>query len=164
MSIITYLNNIFGEYVENLTIMHLILRALIVYVLGVLLARLNKHFFSIKTSYNFFLNIFIGAVLGTAITGPLFYEVLGMAIFIMLVNWLVAFLGYHLASLDAFINGRPIVLIEDGKMQKSGMRKCLITEHELLALLRAQEGITNLSLVEKAYFENTGQISFILKK
>jgi uncharacterized membrane protein YcaP (DUF421 family) len=119
---------------------------------------------SFRTTNNFFLFILIGSILASSIVGPLFYETLGMAIFIIILNWLVVVIGYYWKGFNIMIQGNPILLIDDGLLIRKALNKCFITERELLSLFRSQTNSENILLVEKAYLEVTGQISFILKK
>lgn len=161
---IPLLDHMLGINVKHLTISHLIIRSLFVYILGIILGRINRRFIAIRTTTNFFLFIFIGSILATAIVGELFYEILAMAIFIMLVNWLVVILGYYVSDFRIFLEGKPLVLIENGKINKKELNKCFISEEKLKALLRVKTHLSDISEVQKAYFENSGEISFILKK
>lgn len=56
------------------------------YVVGIILGRMNRRFIGRRTVANFFLFVFIGSVLAAAIIGDLFYEILGMAIAIIIKN------------------------------------------------------------------------------
>ncbi|MBY0109667.1 MAG: DUF421 domain-containing protein [Candidatus Babeliaceae bacterium] len=164
MNILPYIHNALGIFETNLTIWHLILRGLVVYILGILLIRLNKRFMGYRTVSNFFLYIIIGSILATAIVGPLFYQTLGMATFLFILNWIVVKIDFYTKNFKIIREGEPLVLIEDGKIRLKALQKCLITEKDLHILLRTQTGTTDLTSIKKAYFENSGQVSFIFKK
>lgn len=148
----------------ELSIWHMIFRAIIVYVIGIILARFNRRFMAFRTTNNFFLFILIGSILAFSIIGPLFYETLGMAIFIIVLNWFIVVIGYYWSGFNIMIQGNPIILIDDGIILNKALNKCFITERELLSLLRSQTNSENIGNVKKAYLEITGQISFVLKK
>jgi len=134
-------------------------------MLGIVLGRLNRRFIGMRTVSNFYLFIFIGSILATAIIGPghLFFKILSMVIIILIFNWLILLLSVYVSWFGIIIQGNPIILIDHGKIQKHGLKKSLITEKELMALLRYQTNTDEISNVEKAYFENSGHISFVLK-
>lgn len=142
----------------------MIWRCLTVYMLGILLTRFNKRFMAFRTVNNFYLFIFIGSVLASSIVGNLFYETLGMAIFIIFVNWLVVVLGYYSVRFKTIIEGKPIEIISHGIIDKKQLNKLFISEQDLLSLLRSETNSSDLRDVEKAYFESSGQISFVMKK
>lgn len=58
-----------------------------------------------------------------------------------------------------FISGKPIILIERGKISKEGMRKARIELDDLLTSARVN-GYFNLSDIDYAIMETTGKISF----
>ena len=165
INILNIVNDLFGVglHSQELSIWHMISRVLCVYIVGIILAKVNKRFMGLRSVNNFFLFILIGSILATSIVGSKFYEILGMAIFIMLTNWLVTVSSYYFPWLKTIINGRPIILINQGKVQDKALNKCFITQEELICSLRVQTNTSDLKKVEKAYFENNGQISFILK-
>lgn len=164
MNILHALDMLLGNNAQELSLWHLIFRSIIVYIVGIILARFNQRFLAFRTTNNFFLFILIGSILASSIVGRLFYETLGMAIFIIVLNWLVVVIGYNWPAFNILIEGNPVMLIDNGVVLTESLNKCFITERELLSLLRSQTNSENIYNVEKAYLEITGQISFILKK
>ena len=78
-------------------------------------------------------------------------------------NYSVGFLTYHSKFLEGLIEGRPIRLIHDGKVEKRNLYKVRMTIHELNAALRS-EGVGCIEDVQFAILENTGKISVVEKK
>ena len=58
-----------------------------------------------------------------------------------------------------FISGKPIIIIERGKISKEGMKKARIELDDLLTSARVN-GYFNLSDIDYAIMETTGKISF----
>ncbi|MCM1114110.1 MAG: DUF421 domain-containing protein [Clostridium sp.] len=58
-----------------------------------------------------------------------------------------------------FISGKPIILIERGKLCKDGLKKARIEMDDLLSSARGN-GYFNLSDIDYAIMETTGKISF----
>jgi uncharacterized membrane protein YcaP (DUF421 family) len=158
------LNDLFGIYHQRLLLVHMIWRVLVVYLLGIILIRVNRRFMTLRTSNNFFLFIFIGSILATSLIGPFFYEVLGMVLFIMFVNWLVVVTGYHFRWFKRIVEGKPALLIDNGRVQRKTLNRYFITEEELIEFCRIRTNVADLTKVEKAYFERNGEISFIIKE
>ena len=163
MEFLHYIHDILGIDSQQLTLSHLIMRSLIVYAVGIGLGRINRKFIGIRTISNFFLFIFIGSLLAAAILGPLFYEILSLVIFVMIFNWIINVLSYYITSFKTIITGHPILLIDGGEIQAKGLKKSFITENELYSLLRIKTNTSDISKVDKAYLENSGQISFTMK-
>lgn len=81
---------------------------------------------------------------------------------LVLLNWLLGFLTYRNKSLEALVEGRPIILIHGGRLYDDAMSRAQLTRHELDAALR-QAGVTCAADVQSAILENNGAISVIPK-
>ena len=73
---------------------------------------------------------------------------------------LVGIVTYRSKKLEAFIEGRPQVLIHNGKLFEDVMAKAKLTHHELDAALR-QAACTCIEDVHAAILENNGSISVV---
>src|SRR5262249_29800479 len=62
--------------------------------------------------------------------------------------------------LEGLIEGRPVVLVHNGKVLEAAMARAQITHHELMAALRLS-GTANVHDVHFAVLENNGQISVV---
>lgn len=76
------------------------------------------------------------------------------------VNFLVGLATYKSKKLEAIIEGRPQVLIHNGKLYEEVMASAHLTHHELHAALR-QAGCGSIEDVRSAVLENSGSISVI---
>jgi uncharacterized membrane protein YcaP (DUF421 family) len=75
-------------------------------------------------------------------------------------NYLVGLATYRSKRLEAIVEGRPQVLIHDGKLFEEVMAGAKLTHHELQAALR-QAGCTCVEEVRSAILENNGAISVV---
>jgi uncharacterized membrane protein YcaP (DUF421 family) len=82
---------------------------------------------------------------------------------LLLVNYLVVRFLYDHRKLDQLVEGRADVLIRDGKVQTSRLKKELITMPQLEAAARKQ-GFASLSDVQECILEPGGTLSFLAKK
>lgn len=71
-------------------------------------------------------------------------------------NWL----GFRFPAIQQFLNPPPLLLVQQGRLQRRNMRRELITEDELMSQLR-QQGIESVADVKAAYMEADGTISVI---
>jgi uncharacterized membrane protein YcaP (DUF421 family) len=78
-------------------------------------------------------------------------------------NSLVALATYRSKRIEEFIEGRPQVLIHNGKLYEKAMRNARLTHHELNAALR-QAGCVAIDEVHCAVLENNGSISVVSRK
>jgi len=82
---------------------------------------------------------------------------------LVLLNYGVGLATYKIKALEAVVEGRPQVLIHNGKLFKDVVAKTRLTQHELEAALR-QAGCMCVEEVHAAFLENDGGISVIPKK
>ena len=75
-------------------------------------------------------------------------------------NYAVGLATYRSKRLEAIIEGRPEVLIHNGKLFEGVMRRAKLTRHELNASLR-QAGYSCVEHVHSALLENNGSISIV---
>ena len=79
------------------------------------------------------------------------------------INFLVSWLTFRSKWLAGLIEGRPLVLIHNGRVDLRAMRRVQLTMHELDAALRA-EGCSGVEEVHFAMIENNGHITVLAKK
>jgi uncharacterized membrane protein YcaP (DUF421 family) len=77
-----------------------------------------------------------------------------------LLTVLLAWLNYRFPRLRPALEGRPVVLVEDGKAIEPNLERERITLEELAAQARLKE-IDSISDVRWAVLETSGAISFI---
>src|SRR5204863_8456650 len=82
---------------------------------------------------------------------------------LVFLNYSVGLATYRSKKLEALVEGRPEVLIHNGKVFSDVMQREKLTHHELSAALRAA-GCACVEEVHFAILENNGAISVQLKK
>ncbi len=75
-------------------------------------------------------------------------------------NYLVGLVTYRSKKLEALIEGRPEILIHNGKLFENVIERAKLTHHELNAALR-QAGCSCIEEVHLAILENNGSISVV---
>jgi len=78
-------------------------------------------------------------------------------------NYLVSVVTHRSKTLEAIIEGRPQILIHNGKLFEDVMAKAQLTHHELNAALR-RSGCDSVAEVHSAILENNGAISVVAIK
>jgi uncharacterized membrane protein YcaP (DUF421 family) len=78
-------------------------------------------------------------------------------------NFLVGLVTHRYKKLEAIVEGRPQILIHNGKLFEEVMAKAQLTHHELNAALR-RSGCTSVAEVHSAILENNGAISVVAMK
>ena len=84
------------------------------------------------------------------------------ALSLICINWFLGYVSYRNRKLDHFIDGRPEVLIHNGKLFETIMEKEKITRDELNGVLR-RNGVVRIEDVRYAIIEANGGISVISK-
>ena len=79
---------------------------------------------------------------------------------LVLINYLVGYATYKSKKLEALIEGRPQILIHNGKLYEDMMASAQITQHELDTALR-QAGCSSVGEVYSGILETSGTISII---
>jgi uncharacterized membrane protein YcaP (DUF421 family) len=80
------------------------------------------------------------------------------AVTLIVCNYLVSYGTFKSKTVELIIEGRPEVLIHDGKLFPEVMEQAKLTHHELMAALRAG-GCASVEEVHYAILENNGQIT-----
>ncbi len=84
------------------------------------------------------------------------------AVTLVALNYGIGFATYRSKKLEALIEGRPKLLIHNGKLYKDVMEQEHLTQHELDAALRRQ-GVSSIGQVHIAMIENNGEITVQLR-
>jgi uncharacterized membrane protein YcaP (DUF421 family) len=78
-------------------------------------------------------------------------------------NWLVSIWTFRNKKMESLIEGRPQILIHNGKLFQDVVAKANLTHHELNSALRLA-GCSCIEEVHSAILENSGAISIVPKK
>ena len=77
-------------------------------------------------------------------------------------SYVIDILEYRFPALGRVFRDRQTLLIQDGRLLRRNMRREMVTEEELMTVLR-KEGIDSPSMVQSACLEADGEISLIKK-
>ncbi|HEX4592331.1 MAG TPA: YetF domain-containing protein [Gemmataceae bacterium] len=83
-----------------------------------------------------------------------------LATVLVVLNGAVGYATFRSKWLEALVEGRPKVLIHNGKLYESVVRGQRLTHHEVMAALR-RAGCGSVEQVHVAILENNGQISVV---
>lgn len=111
--------------------------------------------------FDYVIGITIGSIaaeMATNIDLEWWKGILAMVVY-GVVGVLISVLAQKSVKARKFISGKPIIIIERGKISKEGMRKARVELDDLLTSARVN-GYFNLSDIDYAIMETTGKISF----
>jgi len=80
---------------------------------------------------------------------------------LLAVNWLIAFIAFHIDWFGPIVKGNPILLIKDGQVQERVLRRADLSEHDLEQHIQLQAQETDLNNVKLAYLKRNGNTSVI---
>lgn len=158
------LYDLIGESQKTIDWWQMGLRAIIVFILTLGMVRMGAtRIFGRNSAFDIVLGVILGSVLSRAITGNSpFIPTIIAAIFLIVLHMLFAHFSLKNHRIGWLVKGKENCLIKDGKMLHDQMRKCQITENDLLESLRIK-GKKDINLVKHAYLERSGEISIIFK-
>jgi uncharacterized membrane protein YcaP (DUF421 family) len=109
--------------------------------------------------------VVLGDLIGTPTIDfqlPLVFAMLALGIFLLFERGFIALIQRS-ERIENLIESEPALLIEEGRVNFEILRKEKLGTNELYSSLRL-EGISNLGQVEKAYLEDSGEISVFKKE
>ncbi|WP_299099807.1 DUF421 domain-containing protein [uncultured Winogradskyella sp.] len=140
----------------------IILTTIGIYVALVILTRISgKRSFSKMSSFDFAMTVAIGSVMATVIISKsvsLQYGISALAI-IYVIQMLVA-AARRTKFVQDIVDNQPTLLMKDGKLLETNLKKCKVTESDIKAKLR-EANVIQLSEVKAVVFESTGDISVL---
>ena len=146
--------------------MDLVLRAIVLFGFMYLLTRvMGRRELSSLEPFDLILLIVLGDSIQQGLTQD-DYSVTGAVIAvgtIAVMQLIVSYSSFRFRWARSFLNGDPIVLIQDGEVIDRNLRRERITHEKLAEQARGQQ-IAKLEDVQWAVFEPSGAISFIPKK
>lgn len=141
-----------------------ILRAGAIYIVILVVLRvLGKRTLAQVTTFDFVLLLIISETTQQAMIGEDF-SVTGAVL--AMVTLLMLDLGLNLLkerwpSLDRYIDGLPLVIVENGKPLHERMKKVRVDEQDVLAAARGSQGLMRMEQIRYAVLERSGEISII---
>lgn len=146
--------------------MDLVVRAIVLFAFMYLLTRvMGRRELSSFEPFDLILLIVLGDSIQQGLTQD-DYSVTGAVIAvgtIAVLQVIVSYSSFRFRWARSFLNGDPIVLVQDGEVIERNLKRERITHEELAEQARGQQ-IAKLEDVQWAVFEPSGSISFIPKQ
>jgi uncharacterized membrane protein YcaP (DUF421 family) len=143
--------------------MDIVVRAVVIYLLVFAFTRvLGRRELSTLQPFDFVLLVVIGDLIQSGVTQN-DMSVTGIFIVVSTIGILqvvVSYLGFRVRRMRPFLEGEPIVLVENGQVIDRNMHRERLTLDDLAQKARLSE-IESLDEVKWAVLETNGDISFI---
>jgi len=159
-----YWYGLFGS-AHNLSLAQECARTILIFFYGLLLLRLSgRRTFADWSAFDIILSIIIGSSLSRALTGgaPLLGTLAAAAVLAAL-HVVVGHLVAYSRTLSVLIEGEPIELGADGRIDHRARRRTMISECDIYEALRAR-GLENERDTKRIVLEASGAISILKRK
>src|SRR5439155_1940545 len=139
------------------------IRGVIILIATLVMVRLSsKLSVAEKTAFDAVLVVIIGSMLSRAINGSAaFFPTLGTGFVLVLLHRLFGLAAYYSHAFGILVKGKPVVLVQDGRLQRKNMLWEHISKHDLEEDMRLDAKTEDLSKIQVARLERSGDISFI---
>ena len=145
--------------------MDIVIRAFVAFLFMLVLTRIvGKRELGSLEPFDLILLVTLGDLVQQGVTQNDF-SITGMILAIGTIGTLtvfVSYLGWRFRRLRPVLEGKPVILVEDGKPLDGNLRRERIAIEEVAAEARQQQ-IASLDQVRWAVLETSGKISFIEK-
>src|SRR5438552_843609 len=148
---------------KELTFLQVSVRGVIVFIATLIMVRLgSKRSLAEKTAFDAVFIVIIGSMLARAINGSeAFFPTLGTGFVLVLLHRLFGFAAYYSHAVGILVKGKPVMLVQGGRLQRKNMLWEHITQHDLEEDMRLEAETDDLSTIQAARLERSGDISFI---
>ena len=143
-----------------------IARALVIYLVGLVILRLGEHrFLGKNTAFDIVLGFILGSMLSRAVNGSAALTPTAIACAVLVaLHWLFAFGSFRSHGFGSLIKGNPLQLVRDGEIDWDAMRRSRISVRDLEEAMRADGKIDDFSRLGDVWFERSGELSVLPRK
>lgn len=144
--------------------MESILRAAFIYIFLMIVMRISGHrTLNEMTTFDFVLLLIIGDSTQQAITGTDYSVTNAFIIIITLIviDITMSFLKQKFSKFEKIVDGMPLILVNNGKIQQKFLEKVQIDVADILESARKLQGLENLEQIKYAILEKDGDITII---
>jgi uncharacterized membrane protein YcaP (DUF421 family) len=144
--------------------MEAVLRALVVYVLLLAVFRLaGRRTLAQMTNFDFVLLLIVSEATQNAMIGNDYSITNGFLVVLTLIgiDIFLSLLKQRSESLQRWLDGLPMVLVENGQALKDRMTRARVDENDVLSAARELQGLERMDQIKYAVLEVSGGISII---
>lgn len=148
---------------ENIGPAEIAARSAVMFVIALVLLRAaGMRPFGKGESFDKVITFLIGAILSRGVVGatPFVSTVVSMVV-ILLIHQVISRLSIYSKWFSQLVEGKRILLFEEGVYQLSNLKKMGLTEKDILEELRLTVQQDSLEKIRQVYMERTGEISFV---
>ena len=159
------MSELLGLNVEprDLTLVHICLRGIIVFIVTLVMARVaDKRFLAKLSAFDVILGFLMASMMARAVNGSAsFFPTLGGGFVLVLMHRLFATIAYRWDWFGRLVKGDAKVVVENGRRDHKTLAALHISEKDLLEELHLNGNLDEFGKVRKATVERNGKISII---
>ncbi|MCW3077696.1 MAG: hypothetical protein JWO32_2305 [Bacteroidetes bacterium] len=157
-----FIYELFGEG-KDLSAGQMAARVVIVFLFGIVLVRIaGRRSFGVGEPFDNVMKIMLGAILSRAVVGASpFVPIVVASLTLVIMHWVFGKLSVYSTSFGSIIKGEVIVLYENGEMNRQNMKRCMISEKDLMEGIREGANTESLTEVKSVHLERNGKMSVI---
>lgn len=147
--------------------MDAIFRSLAIYGFLLLIFRISgKRSLAQITTFDFILLLIVGEATQQALLGDDFSVTNALLVILTLlgVDIGLALLKQHVPRVGRYIDGLPLVIVENGELLKDRMDKARIDESDILSAARKLQGLERMDQIKYAVLERDGGVTVIPRR
>ena len=144
--------------------MDAVLRATAVYVFLMLVIRIaGRRTLMEMTTFDFILLLILSEATQNAMIGNDYSVTNGFLVILTLValDMGLSYIKHRMPVMQKWLDGVPLVIVENGRPLKHLMDKARVDEEDILATARKSQGIERMDQIKYAVLESSGGISII---
>jgi uncharacterized membrane protein YcaP (DUF421 family) len=142
-------------------------RPFVIYIFLLILFRITgKRGLAEITTFDFVLLLIIGEATQQALLGDDFSVTNALLVIVTLISIdiVLSLLKQKYKTLERWIDGLPLVIVQDGQMLKERTDKARVDEAEILEAARRLQGVERMDQIKYAVLETDGGITVIPKQ
>jgi uncharacterized membrane protein YcaP (DUF421 family) len=148
---------------KDLTVLHVSLRGVVVFVAALIMVRIgDRRFLAKMNPLDVILGFILASMLARAVNGSsAFLPTIVGGFVLVLLHKAFAALAFHSHTFGRVVKGEEKLIIENGELCEATMRAHHISEKDLLEELRQEGNVSSPEHVERAWVERSGRISVV---
>jgi len=152
-----------GVEANDMTLLQMSLRAIIIFFASLVLIRIaDKRFMANKTGFDLLLVFILGSTLSRAINGPSpLFKTIAIGFIVVILHRVLAMIACRSTSICTLLKGNSDVLIQNGQLNQEALNRHNLTEADILEDMRLTTTIDDVRKVREARIERNGEISVI---
>lgn len=159
------MNQLLGLNLEarELTLGHICLRGVIVFIVTLVMARVaDKRFLAKLSAFDVILGFLMASMMARAVNGSAaFFPTLGGGFVLVFMHRLFAIISFHWNWFGRLVKGDARVVVENGRRDHKSLAALHISEKDLVEELHLNGNLDEFGKVRKATVERNGKISII---